>query len=63
MMNYHDYYYLDDVPSMKSVVIDETFQDIDKNRDGRITMDEYLGTYIGSVEMSGYHGFWLAMLS
>ena len=33
---------IDDVPSMQSVVIDETFQDMDKDRNGRVTLEEYL---------------------
>ncbi len=33
---------VDDVPHMMDVVVDETFQDIDKNRDGKITMEEYI---------------------
>ena len=30
---------------MKDVIIDEAFEDMDKDRDGLITVDEYLGKF------------------
>ena len=31
-------------PHMRDLVVEETLEDIDKNKDGVITLDEYIGT-------------------
>ena len=32
----------DDVPHMTDIVVDETFQEIDKDKSGTITLEEYI---------------------
>lgn len=32
---------------MRTIVIDETFEDMDKNRDGEVTLEEYIGSSAG----------------
>ena len=39
----------DDVPMMRHLVVDENFQDMDQNRDGQISADEYLGMFAQSM--------------
>ena len=55
----------DEVDYMKSIVVDEMFLEMDKNRDGSVTVEEYIGrqAYIqgtldleGTLALEGYIG-------
>ena len=39
---------------MKEIVVIETMEDIDKNKDGKITEDEYIGEKMHSVVFFSY---------
>jgi len=41
----------DDVPHMVDIVVDETYQEMDKDKDNKIGLDEYLGEFRGRVCM------------
>jgi len=46
-------------PDMKSVVVEETLADIDKDHDGKISIDEYIGDLWPEEERGGEEPEWL----
>jgi len=40
---YVNFLHPEDAPHMREVVVKETLDDLDKNKDGRISIDEYIG--------------------
>ena len=43
----------EEAPHMRDIVVEETMSDMDKNKDGRITLEEYIS------ESVGCHGYLL----
>ena len=39
----------DDVPHMVDIVVDETLQEMDRDKDNKIGLDEYLGEFRGQI--------------
>lgn len=46
MEEFADFLHPEDSQHMKDIVIIETMEDIDKDKDGQISMDEYIGMWI-----------------
>ena len=47
----------EDAPHMQEIVLDETMDDMDKNKDGFVTEQEYVGKPSSfSFSLSCYHG-------
>ena len=38
--------YTEEAPHMRDIVIEETMYDMDKNRDGKITLEEYISKHL-----------------
>ena len=43
----------DEINHMKSIVVDEMLQEMDKNKDGSVTVEEYIGIYGGGARGYG----------
>ena len=43
---------------MRDVVVTETFEDIDKDKDGKISIDEYIGDMYKAIKFSFYIILW-----
>lgn len=39
----------EEVGHMRDIMVEETMEDIDKDKDGKISLDEYIGEYYSSV--------------
>ena len=46
--------YTEEAPHMRDIVIEETMYDMDKNRDGKITLEEYISKHL-SLSLSFSH--------
>ena len=44
----------DEINYMKSIVVDEMLQEMDKNKDGSVTVEEYIGMNGGGGGGGGY---------
>ena len=43
---YYTFTYTEEAHHMRDIVIEETMYDMDKNRDGKITLEEYISKHV-----------------